>query len=95
MDAQRQGDDNPDSSVVAKFMKLLANSSYGYQIMDRSRRTVTKYLTDDKAHSTINSEMFKRLNCITDQLYEVDFVKSETEHRKSIIVGFIFLQYQN
>ena len=37
VDARRQGDENPNSSVVADTMKLLANSTYGYQIMDRSR----------------------------------------------------------
>ena len=42
VDARRQGDENPNSSVVAETMKLLANSSYGYQIMDRSRHTITK-----------------------------------------------------
>ena len=47
-DARRQEDENPSSSVVAEIMKLLANSSYGYQIMDRSRYTVTKYPTDEK-----------------------------------------------
>ena len=36
VDARRQGDENPNSSVVAGTKKLLANSSYGYQIMDRS-----------------------------------------------------------
>ena len=48
VDARREGDKNPNSSVVAETMKLLANSSYGYQIMDKSQRTVTKYLTDDE-----------------------------------------------
>ena len=42
VDARCQGDENPKSSVVAETMKLLANSSYGYHIMDRSRHTVTK-----------------------------------------------------
>ena len=93
MDARRQGDENPNSSVVAETMKLLANSSYGYQIMDRSRHTVTKYLSDEKTHSAINSKMFRRLNHITDQLYEVELVKLETEHREPKIVGFFFLQY--
>ena len=74
-------------------MKLLANSSYGYQIMDRSRHTVTKYLADEKTHSAINIKMFNWLNHITDQLYEVGLVKSEIEHREQIIVGFFILQY--
>ena len=93
VDARREGDENPNSSVVAETMKLLANSSYGYQILDRSRHTVTKYLTDEKTHSAINSKLFKRLNHLTDQLYEVELVKSEIEHREPIIVVFFILQY--
>ena len=62
VDARRQGDENPISSVAAETMKLLANSSYGYQIMNRSRHTVTKYLTDEKTHSAVNSKMFT--NCM-------------------------------
>ena len=93
VNARRQGDENPNSSVVAETMKLLANSSFGYQIMDRSRHTVTKYLNDEKTHSAINNKLFKRLNFITDQLYEVELVKSEIEHREPIIVSFFILQY--
>ena len=93
VDARRQGDENPNSSVVAETMKLLANSSYGYQIMDRSQHTVTKCLNDEKTHIAINSKMFKRLNHITDQLYVVELVKTEIEHRGPIIVGFFILQY--
>ena len=88
MSARQQRDENPDSSVVAETMKLLADSSYGYQIVDCSRHTVTKYLTDEKTHSAVNSKMLKRLNHITDQLYEVELVKSEIEHREPINVGF-------
>ena len=95
VDARRQGDENPNSSVVAETMKLRDNSSYGYQIMDGSRHTVTKYLTDEKTHSAINSKMFKRLNHITDQLYEVELVKSEIEHSEPIIVGFLSYNTQN
>ena len=91
--ARRQRDENPNSSVVAETMKFLANSSYGYQIMDRSRHTVTKYLIDEKNHSAINNKLFKRLNFIFDQLYEIEPVKSEIKHREPIIVGFFVLQY--
>ena len=93
VDAPRQGDKNPNSSVAAETMKLLANTAYGYHIMDRSQHTVTKYLSDEKTHSAIISKMFKRLNHITDQLYEVELVKSEIEHREPIIVVFFILQY--
>ena len=43
VDARREGDENPLSGVVAETMKLLDNSSYGYQIMDRSRHTITNF----------------------------------------------------
>ena len=59
-------------------MKLLASSSYDYQIMDRSRHTVTKFWNDEKMHSAINYETFKHLNHITDLLYEVEVVKPES-----------------
>ena len=90
--ARRQGDENPDSNVVAEAMKFLPDSSYGYQIMDRSRHTVTKYLNDEKTHSAFNNKHLKRLNFITDQFYEAELVKSEIEHREPIIVGFFILQ---
>ena len=48
VDARRQGDENPNSSVVTETMKLLASSSYGYQIVYRRRQTVTKYLSGEK-----------------------------------------------
>ena len=66
--ARREGDENPNSSVVAETMKLLANSSYGYQIMDHSRHTVTKNFNDEKTHGAINTKLFKRLDHINDQL---------------------------
>ena len=61
--------------------------------MHCSRHTLTKYLIDEKTTSAIDSEMFRRLNHITEQLYEVELVKSEIEHREPIFVGFFILQY--
>ena len=55
VDSRMKSDGNSNSSVVAETMRLLANSSYGNQIMDRSRHTVTKYLNDEKTHAAIIS----------------------------------------
>ena len=93
VNARRSGDKNPNSSGVAETMKLLANNSNGYQILDRSGHTVTKYLNDKKTHSAIIKKMFKHLNHVTDQLYEVELAKRENEHREPIIVGFFIAQY--
>ena len=93
VDARRQSDENPISSVVAETMKLLANSSYGYQIMDRSRHTATKYLSDEKTHAAINSKLFKRLDHVNNSLYEVELAKAQIEHKEPIIVAFFMLPY--
>ena len=93
VDARRQVDENLISSVVAETMKLVADSSYGYQIMDRSRHTKTKDLSDEKTHAAIKSKLFKKLDHVDNSLYEVELAKAQIEHREPIIVGFFILQY--
>ena len=93
IDARREGDENALSGVVAETMKLLGNSSYGYQIMDRSRHTITKYLIDEKTHKAINEPLFKRLNTVEKDLFVVELLNTTIEHREPIIVGFFILQY--
>ena len=93
MEARRERDENPNSSVVAETMKLLGNSSYGYQIMDWSQLTVTKCLTDEKTHAAITSKLFKKLDHVNNSLYEIELAIAQIEHKEPIIVGFFILQY--
>ena len=93
VDARRQVDKTAKSSVVAETKKLLANSSYGFENMDRSRHTVKKYLTDEKTHAAIDSNLFKKLDHVNNSLYEVELAKARIEHKEPIIVGFFILQY--
>ena len=92
VNARREGDKNPNSSVVAETMKLLANSSYGYQIMVVVA-TLSQNIRTMRTHGAINTKFFKRLDHINDQLYEVELAKAEIEHREPIVVGFFILQY--
>ena len=93
MDARRKGDENPNTSIVVEPIKLLPDSSYGYQIMDWSRHIVTKYHSDEKIHAAINSKLFKRLDLMNNSLYEVELAKAEIKDKEPIIVGFFILQY--
>ena len=95
VDARRRGDENPNSSVVAETMKLLANSSYGYQIMDRSRHTVTKYLSDGKTHAAINSKLFKKLDHVNISLYEVELAKHRLNAKSQSLSGSSFFNTQS
>ena len=76
VDIRRQIDENPNSSVVAETTKLLANSSYGYLIKNRSRHTITKYLNNEKTRCATKSKFFKKLNHTKHRLYDVEFAKS-------------------
>ena len=91
--ARRKGDENKDSSVVAETMKLIANSSYGYQIMDRSKHTNTKFVLGSDVDSLVNNCMFKRLHHLPRKIFEVELGKRKIEHKEPIIVGFFLLQY--
>ena len=73
-------------------MKLHANSSYGYQVLDRSRPSLTRYMNDEKTHAAIDNKMFKRLVHINEWFYEAELVKSEIERKEWISVGFFVLQ---
>ena len=92
VDARMKCDENPNSSVVAETMKLLANSSYGCQIIDLSRHTVTKYFSNEKTHASFNNKLFKKLDHMNNSLYEVELAKAQIEHKEPIIVGFFILQ---
>ena len=80
VNARREGNENPNSSVVAETINMLANSSYGYQIIDRSRHTVLTYLSGEKTHDAINTKLFKHLDHLNDQFIETQLAKVEIEH---------------
>ena len=48
VDARQTGNEKSLSGVVAETLKLVGNCSYGYQILDISKPTQTKYLGDKK-----------------------------------------------
>ena len=93
VDARKEEDQNPLSVVVAETLKLLGNSSYDYQIMDRSSHTITTYLNDEKTDKAIVEPLFKRSNNFHKDLYSIELLKSITEHKEPIIVGFFILRY--
>ena len=73
-------------------MGLLGNSSFVYQMMERSKHTMTKYLRDKKKQKAIKNQFIKRLNIVAKDLYKVELKKSTIEHREPIIGGFFIMQ---
>ena len=93
MEARREGDKNTSSSVVAETIKLIGNSSYGYQIMDRSNSSKTQYVVGAEVDKKVNERNFKNLNVLPSYIYEVEMVKSEVNHKEPIVFGFFTRQY--
>ena len=59
VNARFLGYENPNSGVVAESMNLLARSSYGFQLMDRSCFSVTMYMNHEKTHAAISKKIIK------------------------------------
>ena len=91
VNARTEGHENPHSTVLAETMKLLANTSYNYQIMDRSGHPLTKYMKDEKAHKAMFDEFFKRLHNLNNNVGKVESVKSKVEQKEPTVVGFFNL----
>ena len=93
VDARKQKDENPNSSVVAETMKLLAKSYSGNQKIDRSQQTLTKHLSHEKTHAAINRKHFRKPIHKTNALYGVEVAKAVIDDQEPIILGFFNPQY--
>ena len=93
VDARRHGQEISNSSAVAEILKLPASRSYGYQIMDRSRHTVTKFLSGEKTLAATKSKLLKKLDHVSKASYEVELATTQVENEETITVGFFLLQY--
>ena len=60
--------------------------------MDRSRHTVTKYISLEKTHAAIKIKLFKKLDDVHNFLYQLELAKAQFEHKEPISDGFILLQ---
>ena len=60
--------------------------------MDCSLHTVTKYLSDEKTHSAIESIVQKATSCEHFIVWSW-IAKAQIKHKEPIIIGFFILQY--
>ena len=61
VNARFQRDENSKASVFGETLKLLANSSFSYHVLDRSRHSITKLTIDEKPLAAINNKLFQNL----------------------------------
>jgi hypothetical protein len=92
--ARREGDLDPNKSIISDTMKLLGNSGYGSLILDKTRHQNVSYLKGKPAVSLkINDPKFKKCTELGDDIYEVEMAKSSIDLNIPITLGYFILQY--
>ena len=91
--ARRNGDVDPDKSIIADTMKLLGNSAYGKTVTNVDRHRDIKYCTEVGTSSHINNKRFRQLDVVTEDAYEVTSNKARVTYDLPLHIGFFVYQY--
>ena len=92
-EARRQGDIHPDKAIIADTWKLIGNSSYGSLIMDKEKHQEVLYLTSEgKAQQKVNDPRFRKLDDVTDELFELEMAKKTISLDLPVQLGYHILQ---
>ena len=91
--ARRNGDSDPDKSIIADTMKLLGNSAYGKTVTNVDRHHDVKYCTDVGTSALINNKRFRQLDVVTDDAYEITSNKARLTYDLPLHIGFFVYQY--
>ena len=91
--ARRNGDVDPDKSIIADTMKLLGNSAYGKTVTNVDRHRDVKYCTEGGTSTLISNKRFRQLDVVTDDAYEVTSSKVRVTYDLPHHIGFFVYQY--
>ena len=92
-EARREGDQSPEKAIIADSMKLLGNSSYGKTITNVLKHTEVTYCDEDTAQALVNSKRFKKMDQVTEHVYEVEQLKKVVKINLPYQIGFTVYQY--
>ena len=92
-DARREGDQDPDKSIIADTMKLLGNSGYGKTVTNKEKFRDVKYVDSQEAGGLLNDKRFVLSNPIAEDLCEVELRKKAITLDLPLQVGFFVYQY--
>ena len=91
-----EGDKNPDKAIIGDTYKLLSNSSYGSVLMDKTKHTNAKYLTNKaKMSKIVNSSSFKAMEELNHNIFEVETYKSRLTLDTPVQIGFLSYNMPN
>ena len=91
--ARRNGDVDPDKSIIADTMKLLGNSAYGKTVTNVDKHRDVRYCTEVGTSSCINNKRFRQLDVVDKDAYEVTSSKARVTYDLPLHIGFFVYQY--
>ena len=93
--ARRNGDSDPDKSIIADTMKLLGNSAYGKTVTNVDRHRDVKYCTEvgTSLSLLIGNKRFRQLDVVAEDAYEVTSNKARVTYDLPLHIGFFVYQY--
>ena len=91
--ARRNGDVDPDKSIIADTMKLLGNSGYGKTVTNVDRHRNVTYSTEVGTSVLINNKRFCQLDVVTEDAYEVTSSKACLTYDLPLHIGLFVYQY--
>ena len=91
--ARRNGDSDPDKAIIADTMKLLGNSAYEKTVTNVDRHRNVKYCTDVGTSSHINNKIFRQLDVVAEDAYEVTSNKARVTYDLPHHIGLFVYQY--
>ena len=91
--ARRDGDVDPDKSIIADTMKLLGNSAYGKTVTNVDRHRDVKYCTEVGTSLLVGNKRFRQLDVVTDDAYEITSSKARVTYDLPHHIGFFVYQY--
>ena len=74
-------------------MKLIGNSSYGKTITNKDMHTNVKVCNDEEASKYVNEPLFRDMDEIGQNLYEVSMAKKTIKQDLPLQIGFFVYQY--
>ena len=77
--------------MIAETSKLIENSAYGIQLIDKSKFQITHFVDERKVDQKFNSPKFRTYDIVDEKIYKINIAKRKIVHDEPILVGFTVL----
>ena len=91
--ARRNGDVDPDKSIIADTMTLLGNSAYDKTVTNVDKHRDVRYSTEVGTSLLINNKRFCQLDVVAEDAYEITSSKARVTYDLPHHIGFFVYLY--